>query len=136
MKKLTAIMLAVLLAGVLASCRTGKTIHGDPCYTLSEAELTDMVAVARKSLRKPGKKLTPEEIRHVMNSEPEITVQYEGDCCGKVKVHWTLPDKHVSVIYSGLLDNPAKRETILEIYPNSDRIIYKGVPGHKDTPSR
>ena len=128
------LLLAVCgLPWMLCSCRTGTTVSGDPCYELSQGELDELVAIARLSLRKPRRQLTPAEAHTIMTAKPEVVVLYNGDCSGEVKIRWTLPDKHAGVRYRGLLNDPKRRYMVFEIIPNNDRIIYKGVPGRKDT---
>ena len=130
----TIFLLAILsVPCFLCSCRTGVTVSGDPCYELSQSELDELVAIARLSLRKPRRQLTPEESRVIQTTAPEVVVLYNGDCSGEVKVRWTLPTKRASVRYRGLLNDPKRRSTVFEIIPNNDQVIYKGVPGRRDT---
>ena len=136
MKMLSRMLLWGALLGLpwmLCSCRTGVTASGDPCYELSGDELEELVAIARMSLRKPRRQLTPAETHAIMTSAPEVVVIYNGDCSGEVKIRWTLPEKRAGVRYRGLLNDPKRRSMVFEIIPDNDRTIYKGVPGRKDT---
>lgn len=128
-------MLLALLALplLLCSCRTGLTVDGDPCYTLSEEEVEELVAIARISLKKPHRQLSRRDMHAIASTRPEITIHYNGDCSGEAKIRWQLPDKRASVLFQGLLNDPRERRTVFEIVPSSDRIIYKGVPGRRDT---
>ena len=120
---------------LLCSCRTGVTYDGNPCYALSESEMDDLVNLARASLQKPHRQLTPEEVRTINKTKPEIHIRYTGDCSGEAKIRWVLKTKIAGIRYYGLLNDYRHRAMIFEIVPNnSDRIIYKGVPGKKDTP--
>lgn len=121
------------LPWMLCSCRTGTTVSGDPCYELSQDELDELVAIARLSLRKPRRQLTPAESHTILTAEPEMVVLYNGDCSGEVKIRWSLPDKFAGVRYRGLLNDPKRRSMVFEIFPRNDRTVYKGVPGRKDT---
>ena len=121
------------LPWMLCSCRTGTTVSGDPCYALSQDEVDELVAIARMSLRKPRRQLTPTESHAIMNGKPEVDIFYNGDCSGEVRIRWTLPDKFAGVRYRGLLNDPKRRYMVFEIIPNNDRTVYKSVPGRKDT---
>ena len=68
------------LPWMLCSCRTGTTVSGDPCYALSQDEVDELVAIARMSLRKPRRQLTPTESHANMNGKPEVDIFYNGDC--------------------------------------------------------
>ncbi len=118
---------------VFCSCRTGVTDQGEPCYVLEEKEINELVAVARMSLRKPHRQLSADDVRFISTSKPDIIINYTGDCSGEVKIRWNLPDKRAGVRFAGLLNDPRRRSSIFEIIPNNDRVIYKGVPGKKDT---
>lgn len=133
MRRLFLLLAICSLPWMLCSCRTGTTVSGDPCYELSQDELAELVEIARLSLRKPMRQLTPAETRLIMTAKPEVDVFYNGDCSGEVKVRWSLPEKQASVRYRGLLNDSKRRFMVFEIVPKNDRTIYKGVPGRKDT---
>lgn len=118
---------------IFCSCKTGVTDQGEPCYALDAEEIDELVALARVSLRKPHRQLSADDIRFISTSKPDIIIKYTGDCSGEFKVRWNLPDKRAGVRFSGLLNDPRRRVTIFEIIPNNDRVVYKGVPGKKDT---
>ena len=121
------------LPWMLCSCRTGTTMSGDPCYELSQDELDELVEIARLSLRRPRRQLTPAEAHSIMTVPPEIIIRYNGDCSGEVRLRWALKQKRVEMRYRGLLNDPRRREMFFEIVPTGERTIYKGVPGRKDT---
>ena len=129
------LLILVLCAAplLLCSCRTGMTYDGDPCYALTESELAELVAIARISLRKPHRQLSAEDMRTIGTAKPEVTVHYTGDCSGEVKIRWELKDKRAGVRFKGLLNDPRCRASVFEIIPKNDRILYKGVPGKRDT---
>ena len=118
---------------VFCSCKTGVTVSGDPCYALTENEINELVAIAQASLRKPQRQLTAADTRTICTQKPAIIVNYTGDCCGEVKIRWKLPDKQATVRFRGLLNDHRRRICSFEIVPDGDRVVYKGVPGKKDT---
>ena len=82
MKKI--FFLPLLFAALLPlcpGCRTAVTTEGDPCYGLSRSDQEELVEVARASLLRPNKIVTPEEMVRIRNSEPEIDIRYNGDPC-------------------------------------------------------
>jgi len=118
---------------LLCSCRTGKTTDGRPCVELSAAEQAELQELARLSLSRPGRQLTADEVRIIQTAPPEVRIRYNGDCCGTMTVHWNLNGKKAGVFYRGLLNDHRKREMIFEIIPDMNRVLYKGVPGKRDT---
>lgn len=129
----TLFLVLAVMPFVFCSCKTGVTDLGDPCYALSESEINELVGIARASLRKPHRQLTSADTRAISTTKPEIIISYTGDCSGEVKIRWRLPDKRASVRFRGLLNDPRRRSSVFEIIPNNDRVVYKGVPGKKDT---
>ena len=122
-----------LMSFILTSCKTGMTVEGEPCYALSEEEVAELVQIARYSLRKPSRQLSAADVKVISTTAPEVLIHYSGDCSGEVKIRWTLPDKRAGVRFAGLLNDPRRRASVFEIIPNNDRVVYKGVPGKRDT---
>lgn len=133
----------LLLCGIsaillLAGCRTETTASGDSCYGISDAEKEQLVELARQSLRKPNSVVTPEEyVRYIKTAYPEIKMRYTGDRFGTAKLHWTLPNRKIAMVFTGDLMTPQMQwnAEVVNTYDEDD-IIYQNVPGKTSaTPS-
>ena len=125
MKKI--FFLPLLFAALLPlcpGCRTAVTTEGEPCYGLSRSDQEELVEVARASLLRPNKIVTPEEMVRIRNSEPEIDIRYNGDQSGKAKITWDLPQRKVAVIFADDLLDEHTRRLMVEVTPKETEVIH------------
>jgi len=103
---LTAVL--VLLPGV--GCRSRIKVNGESYAMLNEREVRELVMLARETLvRSAGKIISREEADEVRRREPELTIDYRGDCFGDAVVSWDLKNIKLEVVYDGQLNESDPR---------------------------
>ena len=125
---------AVML--LLAGCRTETSVSGESCYGISDSEKDQLVELARKSLNKKNSVVTPEEfVRYIKNTYPEIKMRYAGDRFGVARIVWSLPNRQVTMVFSGdlMTEKMIWNAESKNLYDDDD-IVYQNVPGKQNTP--
>ena len=128
MKKYVFSLFAVALAGILAGCRNRIEVDGQHYDMLNEREVAEIVAFARATLEHNSPKLVrPSELVEIKSREPELKINYRGDCYGDATVIWDLADRKYEVVVDGVLNetSPLKRNMMLRVmkkYP-ADAVI-------------
>ena len=133
-------MLTLLAAG---GCRTAKTIDGRDCYPLTEEQQRQVIEVSRESLldgeRRGSDRFTPAEEELIRTTDPDFRIRYTGDYAGEIACTWELPEKSVRVEAKGRFDdmsNPYEFGWRMSILYRGPEVIYRSVPGRRDTEYR
>ncbi len=130
--------LSLLIAIMLLTCpgcRTAVTTEGKPCYGLSSSDQKELIEIARTSLLRPNKIVTPEETVRIRNSEPEIDIRYTGDQFGRAKITWDLPQRKIAVIFADDLLDEHTRRLMVEVTPKETEVIHNYRPDAPQTSS-
>ncbi len=120
---------------VCAGCRTAVTTEGKPCYGLSRSEQEELIEIARASLLRPNKIVTPEETVRIRTNEPEIDIRYNGDQSGKAKITWDLPQRKIAVIFADDLLDEHTRRLMVEVTPKETEVIHNYRPENSESPT-
>ncbi len=97
-----------LLSGV--GCRSRIEVDGEYYAMLDEREERELVMLARDTLvRSAGKIISKEEADEVRRREPELKIDYRGDCFGDAVVSWDLKNIKLEVVYEGKLNESDPR---------------------------
>ena len=118
MQKYVFSLFAVALAGILAGCRSQIEVDGQHYDMLNEREVAEIVAFARATLEHNSPKLVrPAELVEIKAREPELRINYRGDCYGDATVIWDLADRKYEVVVDGQLNetSPLKRNMMLRV---------------------
>lgn len=110
-------------------CRNQIEVDGEHYDMLTEDETRQLLAFARETLiqnsplaqkrRSPDSPqlLTIEEARKIRSSEPELKIEYRGDCSGEAVVIWDLEKHKFEVVVDGVLNetSPFKRNVMVRV---------------------
>jgi len=102
-------MKKVLLAAVISAfaslfygCAPTVVVDGVRYTALTERQRAQMVAFCRRSIKLNAQgKLTRQEVAFIQRNEPEIKIQYTGDCYGYATVAWYLPTRTIDMKFAG-----------------------------------
>ena len=128
MKKYILTLFAIPVLGILTGCRNQIEVDGQHYDMLNERETAEIVAFARAALEHNSPKLVrPSELVEIKSKEPELKINYRGDCYGDATVIWDLTDRKYEVVVDGELNetSPLKRNMMLRVmkkYP-ADAVI-------------
>lgn len=128
MKKYILTLFAIPVLGILTGCRNQIEVDGQHYDMLNEREVAEIVAFARATLEHNSPKLVrPSELVEIKSKEPELKINYRGDCYGDATVIWDLADRKYEVVVDGELNetSPLKRNMMLRVmkkYP-ADAVI-------------
>ena len=128
MKKLVFSLFAVAFAVILAGCRSQIEVDGQHYDMLNDQEISEIVAFARATLEHNSPKLVrPSELVEIKAKEPELRINYRGDCYGDATAIWDLADRKYEVVVDGVLNetSPLKRNMMLRVmkkYP-ADAVV-------------
>ncbi|MBQ6352359.1 MAG: hypothetical protein IJJ28_03730 [Lentisphaeria bacterium] len=101
---------AVLMLAAAGGCRSHVRVNGKSYAMLNAREERELVLLARETLIRNSKKLiTAEETSELRRREPELDIEYRGDCFGEAVVAWDLPRIKLEVVYEGQLNDPDPR---------------------------
>ena len=140
MKKYVFALFAVAVSGILTGCRNQIEVNGQHYDMLNERETAEIVAFARAALEHNSPKLVrPSELVEIKKLDPELKINYRGDCYGDATVIWDLADRKYEVIVDGRLNetSPLKRSMMLRVMKKyrSDAVIdfskRARIPGEK-----
>lgn len=111
----TVFLTAVLLAASVSGCRSRIVVNGESYSMLNEREERELVILARETLIRNAKKLvTQDEVEELRRREPELRIDYRGDCSGEAVVIWDLKRIKLEVVYEGELnDSDPRRRNII-----------------------
>jgi len=130
LRKTLALLTALPTALLICSCRNQINVNGESYDMLTERETVELVLFARKTLvrnsplakksRRPPDEptlLSAEEAQAVRSTEPDLQIDYRGDCSGEAVVTWDLPQRKIEVVIQGQLNetNPFKRDLMVRI---------------------
>ena len=114
--RMTVWLTALALALSVAGCRSKVVVNGKSYATLNEREERELVMLARETLIRNAKKLmAQDEVEEIRRREPEIRIDYRGDCFGDAVVSWDLKRIKLEVVYEGELNDsdPRRRSLIV-----------------------
>ena len=113
---------------LVCGCRSSIEIDGESYSTLTESERSELVFFARQTLirnsplakkkhRDPDSPdlITIDEAKEVRAVEPDLKIEYRGDCSGEAVVTWDLPNRKIEVVIDGRLNDPYKRDLMLRV---------------------
>ena len=87
MKKYILTLFAIPVLGILTGCRNQIEVDGQHYDMLNEREVAEIVAFARATLEHNSPKLVrPSELVEIKSKEPELKINYRGDCYGDATV--------------------------------------------------
>ena len=119
MKTLFPCFIALLFSAfALTGCRSRIEVDGQHYDMLNEREVAGIVAFARAALEHNSPKLVrPGELAEIKSREPELKINYRGDCYGDATVIWDLADRKYEVVVDGQLNetSPLKRNMMLKV---------------------
>ncbi len=118
MKKYFFALFAVAVSGILSGCRNQIEVNGQHYDMLNERETAEIVAFARAALEHNSPKLVrPSELGEIKKLDPELKINYRGDCYGDATVIWDLADRKYEVVVDGVLNetSPLKRNMMLRV---------------------
>ena len=128
MKKYILALLAIPVLSIQTGCRSQIEVNGQHYDMLNEREVAEIVVFARLMLENSGKDIVlPSDIVEIKTREPELKINYRGDCYGDATVIWDLTHRKYEVVVDGVLNetSPAKRNMMLRVmkkYP-ADAVI-------------
>ena len=128
MKKYIFALLAIPVLSILTGCRSQIEVDGQHYDMLNEREIAEIVAFARATLEHNAPKLVrPSELVEIKSKEPELKINYRGDCYGDATAIWDLADRKYEVVVDGVLNetSPLKRNMMLRVmkkYP-ADAVV-------------
>ena len=130
MKKFLPLLLALTPMLFMCSCRSHVEVNGKSYDALTERETFELVLFARETLIKNSplaKKtrrapndptlLSTDEAKMVRSTEPELKIDYRGDCYGEAVVIWDMPKRKYEVVIEGMFNetSPFKRDVMVRI---------------------
>ena len=120
---------ALLFAGC-SSAPEGTTIFGDPCQPISAKRTHELIVYSRLAIRKNAKKynFTPEEMRIVNKTYPQLMPKYRGDCFGTFLILWNTPQRVIGMRYENDLNAALPSCALVITTSDGD---YKGVKPDK-----
>lgn len=113
--RMTAFLTAALLLASVSGCRSKIAVNGESYSMLNEREERELVMLARETLIRNAKKLVAQdEVEDIRRMEPELRIDYRGDCSGEAVVIWDLKRIKLEVVYEGELnDSDPRRRNII-----------------------
>ncbi len=99
---------AIIITAISSGCvsNTAVTTDGRECKALSDDQITYLVVMTRNAVKKNAKKhnISDRELAFVLRTQPEIEVQYRGDCFGTMSITWETPYHIVGMRFEDYLD--------------------------------
>ena len=136
MKKLfsrcSALSAAVFVLVLCFGCRNHIDVDGKSCAMLTDREVRELVMLARETMAKNSPRhATAEEVAEIRRTEPEIKIEYYGNCLGEAVISWELPTRKVEIVYDGQLNSsdPRERDMVLRTMQKQPPVLDFR-PGH------
>jgi hypothetical protein len=136
-KRIVQVMILFSLLFFAAGCNVFyPTVKvGDETYrAVSEKERLLFLAIGKGFLKRNTPQIvTVEEYAYASKLEPELTIDYTGDRCGTARVMWDLPERKLTLIFSGpffergmlcMLEEEKKYDKLLDFRPKDDPSRY------------
>ena len=140
MKKMHSLSLVLFAAGFalvfFGGCRNHIDVNGKSCAMLTDREVRELVIVARETMAKNSPKhATADEVVEMRRTEPEIKINYYGNCLGEAVIGWELATRRVEIVYDGQLNSsdPRERDMILRTIQKQPPVLDFR-PGHGRRP--
>ena len=93
---------------------------------LTERETRELVIYARATMAKNSPRhATAEELEVIRRTDPEIKIQYYGNCIGEAVVSWDLKTRRIEIVYDGLLNStdPRERDFLLRVMKKQPPVL-------------
>lgn len=103
---------------LLFGCRSRIEVDGESYAMLDDREIAELKFVARETLlHNSSRLLDPQDIPAVRSKEPELAIDYRGDCSGQAVVTWDLAKRKYEVVIEGELNerSPRKRDIMVRV---------------------
>ena len=121
-------LLPLLALMLVCGCRSRIEVDGESYSMLTDRERAELVFFARQTMirnsplstkkhRDPDSPdlITIDEANEVRAVEPDLKIEYRGDCAGEAVVTWDLPNRKIEVVIEGQLNDPYKRDLMLRV---------------------
>ena len=96
---------SVLFSGGCVLGPTSTTSDGRTCRALSEKQLSYLTALTRNALKNDKKNnISPQEWRIINTTDPDLNIEYRGDCFGTVIITWETPTRKLGMMFDRQLD--------------------------------
>ena len=118
MKKLFSLALGVAILSLVGGCRSYVDVNGRSCAMLTEREVRELVAMARETMAKNSPRhASAAEVDEIRRTEPEIKINYYGNCLGEAVISWDLKTRKIEIVYDGQLNStdPRERDMMLRV---------------------
>ena len=110
---------SLALLALVCGCRNQIEVDGEHYDMLNDDEVAELVILARETLlRNSEKLLVPvDEAAAIRRMDPEMKIDYRGDCSGEAVVTWDMPRRKYEVVLDGQLNesSPFKRNLMVRI---------------------
>ena len=131
MKKLFSRDLSLAAIGVAAlalcgGCRSYVDVNGRSCAMLTEHEVRELVVFARETMAKNSPRhATAAELEEIRRTEPDIKINYYGNCLGEAVISWELKTRKIEIVYDGQLNStdPRERDMILRVMEKQPPVL-------------
>ena len=123
------LILAPVCVAALAlcgGCRSYVDVNGRSCAMLTEREVRELVILARATMAKNSPRhATAAEVEEIRSTEPEIKINYYGNCLGEAVISWELKTRKIEIVYDGQLNStdPNERDMILRVMEKQPPVL-------------
>lgn len=137
--RLVLLTAVVAMLGICCGCRNHIDVNGRSCAILNEREVRELVILARETMAKNSPRhASAEEVAEIRRTEPEVKINYYGNCLGEAVIIWDLKTRKIEIVYDGQLNStdPRERDMMLRVMEKQPPMLDFR-PGHgKGAPSR
>ena len=132
---ISSLLLVLLL--VLTGCTAkvpGK--DGNMYQPLSQSQIDHLILISRASLRNSLNKslICKSEFQYAMRNDPQVKIDYLGDCFGKAKIIWFTGERKLEFTYEDALTDEIIRKCsfAITVIPPHERRVQpdKSIRGH------
>ena len=117
---------AAVLVSCCGGCREHIEVNGRSCAMLTEREIGELVVFARATMEKNSPRhASAEELSEIKRLQPEVKIDYYGNCIGEAVVSWDLKTRKIEIVYDGLLtsSDPRERDMILRVMEKQPPVL-------------
>ena len=108
----------VMVLAICGGCRNHIDVKGRSCAMLTDREVRELVILARETMAKNSPRhATAAEVEEIRRTEPEIKIDYYGNCLGEAFIIWDLETRKIEIVYDGQLNStdPRERDMMLRV---------------------
>ena len=116
----------LMLLVVLTGCRSTIKVNDKSFYMLRDSEIDELISTARYTLRVNSSKqkiITDSELRYALNNQPDVQIEYFGDCLGNARISWQFPERKTTVLFRGELNNEHNRFIAVSLQEKQPEVI-------------